>query len=306
MTRTAAVRPGASLSPRIFSVEIFPPKTDQGVERLDRELAQLASLAPAYLSVTCATDPGAADRTSRTVAWVRDRLGADADVVPHVVAAGATRPSVRATLAGYRALGVRHLVAIRGDVPAGASVIAGEFPHAADLVAFIRAEAGEAFHIEAAAHPEFHPEASGAEADLAYFAAKVAAGVDSALTQYFYNADAYFSFVESCARRGVRLPIVPGIMPITGYERLARFSAAAGVEIPRWLRLRLDGLASQPDALVAFGVDVISRLGEQLLAGGAPGLHFYTMNRAEPTSTLWKRLGLDRGSPRRPTPHPTV
>ncbi len=297
---------GGSTSPRTFSVEIFPPKTAPGVERLERELAQLASLAPAYLSVTCAPDPEAGDRTYRTVAWVRDRLGADVDVVPHVIAAEATRPSVRAILASYRALGIRHLVAIRGDVPPGASAIAGDFPHAADLIAFIRAEAGETFRIEAAAHPEFHPEACSAEADLAYFAAKVAAGVDSALTQYFYNADAYFSFVESCARRGLALPIVPGIMPITGYERLARFSASVGVEIPRWLRLRLDGLASQPDALAAFGVDVVSRLGEQLLAGGAPGLHFYTMNRAEPTSTLWKRLGLDRGSPRQPTSPPTV
>jgi methylenetetrahydrofolate reductase (NADPH) len=212
-------------------------------------------------------------------------------VVPHLVAAGATRPGIRATLSGYRALGIRHLVVVRGDLPAGVAALAGDFPHAADLIAFIRAEVGDAFRIEAAAHPEFHPEAPTAEADLAHFAGKVAAGADAAITQYFYNADAYFRFVESCTRRGLALPIVPGIMPITGYERLARFSAAAGVEIPRWLRLRLDGLASQPEALVAFGVDVVSRLCEQLLAGGAPGLHFYTMNRAEPTSTLWKRLG---------------
>ena len=276
---------------RVFSVEIFPPRTEQGVERLERELARLADLGPGYVSVTCAADPGASERTYRTVCWARERLGADADVAPHVVAVGATRSAVRAALSAYRPLGIRHLVVVRSDVPAGAAGT-GEFPHAGDLIAFIRAETGAAFHIEAAGHPEFHPEAPSADADLAHLARKVAAGADSLLTQYFYNADAYFSFVESCARRGLSLPIVPGIMPIVGYERLARFSAAAGVEIPRWLRLRLDGLASQPEALVAFGVDVVGRLCEQLLDGGAPGLHFYTMNRAEPTSTLWKRLAL--------------
>ena len=287
---TAAGTPTAG--PREFSVEVFPPKTDQGVERLERELAQLASLCPAYVSVTCAAGPEASERTHRTVTWIRARLGAVPDVVPHVIAAGATRPSVRAVLSRYRALGIRHLVVVRGDVPAGAAEVAGEFPHAGDLIAFIRAETGDAFRIEAAAHPEVHPEASGAEADLGHFAAKVAAGTDAALTQYFYNADAYFTFVESCRRRGLALPIVPGIMPIVAHERLVRFSTTAGVEIPRWLRLRLDGLASQPETLAAFGVEVVGRLCERLLAGGAPGLHFYTMNRAEPTSTLWKRLGL--------------
>jgi methylenetetrahydrofolate reductase (NADPH) len=299
VTTAATATPSAAAPAEVFSVEIFPPRTDQGVERLARELTQLASLAPAYISVTSAAGSEASDRTRRTVAWVRERLGADADLAPHLVAVGATRPSVRATLASYRALGIRHLVVVRGDVPTGAPAIAGEFPHAADLIAFIRAETGDAFHIEAAAHPEFHPEAPSAEGDLAHFARKVAAGVDSAVTQYFYNADAYFSFVESCARRGLALPIVPGVMPIVGYERLVRFSAAAGVEIPRWLRRRLDELVSQPEALVAFGVDMVSRLCAQLLAGGAPGLHFYTMNRAEPTSTLWIRLGLGRARPSR-------
>jgi methylenetetrahydrofolate reductase (NADPH) len=280
----------------IFSLEVFPPKTAQGLARLDQELTRLARLGPSYVSVTCPAGAEASDRTYRTVVWLRGRLGAGADVAPHVIGVGATRQSVRAMLAGYRALGVRRLVVIRGDVPSGASP--GDFPHASDLIQFIRAETGDAFHIEAAAHPEVHPEAPGVEADLANFARKVAAGVDSALTQYFYTADAYFSFVDACTRRGLTLPIVPGIMPITDYERLARFSAAAGVEIPRWLRLRLDALASQPEALVAFGVDVVARLGERLLAGGAPGLHFYTMNRAEPTATLWTRLGLGGSAPR--------
>jgi methylenetetrahydrofolate reductase (NADPH) len=214
-------------------------------------------------------------------------------VVPHIVAVGATRTSVRAILSRHRALGVRRLVVIRGDVPAGG--VTGEFRHAGDLIACIRTEMDSTYRIEVAAHPEFHPEATSAEDDLAHFARKVAAGADSALTQCFYNADAYFSFVESCTRRGLTLPIVPGIMPITDYERLVRFCAGAGVEIPRWLRLRLDGLATEPEALRAFGTDVVGGLCERLLAGGAPGLHFYTMNRAEPTATLWTRLGLAAG-----------
>jgi methylenetetrahydrofolate reductase (NADPH) len=285
---------GAPASPRVLSVEVFPPRTDAGFDRLSTELARLARLAPAYVSVTCGAGSEACARTARTVAWLRERLGPDADVAPHVVAVGATRPDIRAILSRYRALGIRHLVVVRGDVPAEASIAAGEFPHAGDLIAFIRAATGDAFRIEAAAHPEVHPEAPSAEADLAHFAGKVAAGADAALTQYFYNADAYFAFVESCARRGLTLPIVPGIMPIVDYERLVRFSAYAGVEIPRWLRLRLDGFAGQPETLAGFGVEVIARLCQRLLAGGAPGLHFYTLNRAEPTASIWTRLGLER------------
>ena len=295
MTAAGGPGPGAA-SPGVFSIEVFPPRTDQGIERLERELATLAALEPAYVSVTCADGPEAKERTYRTVVWLRARLGARADVVPHVIAAGATAPGVREVLSRYRALGVDHLVVVRGDLPAGAPASAGEFPHAVDLIAFIRAETGAAFRIEAAAHPEFHPEAPSAEADLAHFAHKVAAGVDAALTQYFYSVEAYFSFVDACTRRGLALPIVPGIMPITNYERLVRFSAGAGVEIPRWLRLRLDGLAGQPGELAALGVDVVGRLCEHLVAGGAPGLHFYTLNRAEPTATLWRRLGLARSS----------
>jgi methylenetetrahydrofolate reductase (NADPH) len=287
---TAAGTPGAAPAPparRECSVEVFPPRTAQGTERLERALAPLAGCGPAYVSVTCSDGPEASERTCRTVAWLRERLGPAADVVPHVLAAGATRAGVRGLLSRYRDLGVRHLVAIRGDV-----VSAGDFARAADLIAFIRAETGAAFRIEAAAHPEVHPEAASAEADLEHFAGKVAAGADAALTQYFYNADAYFAFVEACRQRGLALPIVPGVMPIVAYERLVRFSAGAGVEIPRWLRLRLDGLASRPEALAVFGTEVVGRLCERLLAGGAPGLHFYTLNRAEPTVTLWKRLGL--------------
>jgi len=275
-----------------FSVEVFPPRTAQGLERLAHEIGRLAGLGPSYVSVTCPAGPEASERTYRTVAWAREQLGAEADVAPHIIGVGATRQSLGAILSRYRALGIRHLVVVRGDVPAGAAASAGEFPHARDVIEFIRAETGQAFHIEAAAHPEVHPEAPGAEADLEHFARKVAAGANSALTQYFYNADAYFSFVDACAHRGLTVSIVPGIMPITDYGRLVRFSAAAGVEIPRWLRIRLDGLVAQPEALAAFGVDVVGRLCERLLSGGAPGLHFYTMNRAEPTSTICHRLGL--------------
>lgn len=276
----------------VFSLEIFPPRTPEGLERLEAELTQLACLAPAYVSVACPAGPEASERTHRTVAWARARLGADVEVAPHVIAVGATQEHVRATLATYRALGIRRLIVVRGDASAGGTLIGGDFPHASDLVRFIRAETGTAFHIDVAAHPEFHPEASDPGAELAHFVDKVAAGADSALTQYFYNADAYFSYVDACAHRGVTVPVVPGIMPITSYERLVRFSAMAGVEIPRWLRFRLDAVASQPEALAALGVDVVGRLCERLLAGGAPGLHFYTMNRAEPTATFWKRLGL--------------
>jgi methylenetetrahydrofolate reductase (NADPH) len=279
-----------SAAPSTVSLEVFPPKTEQGIARLEGDLTRLAMLSPAYISVTGAVGPEASERTYHMVARLRERLGADTDVAPHIVALGATRTSTRSILSRYHALGVGRLVVIRGDVPTNASAMTGDFPHAENLVAFIRAETGAAFHIDVAAHPEFHPEAPSAEADLTNFARKVAAGADSALTQCFYSADAYFSFIDSCRRRGLVLPIVPGIMPIGNYERLVRFCGTAGVEIPRWLRLRLDGLARQPEALIAFGVDVLGRLCEQLLGGGAPGLHFYTMNRAEPTATLWKRL----------------
>lgn len=304
---TSRLAPGVAAA-SVFSLEVFPPKTEEGIARLERELAGLAALSPAYVSVTNAAGPAASDRTSRAVVWLRERLGAD--VAPHIVALGATRPSVRSVLSRYRALGIRRLVVIRGDVPASGPPMAGDFPHARDLITFIRAETGAAFHVEAAAHPEVHPEAPSAEADLAYFADKVAAGADSALTQCFYNADAYFTFVDACRRRGLALPVVPGIMPIGNYERLVRFCATAGVEIPRWLRLRLDDLATDPGAMMAFGIDVIGRLCERLLSGGAPGLHFYTLNRAEPTASVWTRLGLARREPRPPgaatLPSPTA
>jgi methylenetetrahydrofolate reductase (NADPH) len=288
-----ALLPSAAMArPRpILSLEFFAPKTPEGTSRLRLLWAGLGPLAPAYFSVTCATDEGGPDRTLRTVRELRSHFGSAVDIAPHLTCVGSSRESVRRILDTYRGLDVRHLVLIRGDLPSGMREWTGDFPHASDLVAFVRREHGDQFRIEVAAHPEFHPDASSADADLASFKRKAEAGASSALTQYFYNADAYVNFVESCSRLGVTLPIVPGIMPITNFERLARFSAAAGVEIPRWLRKRVEGLAHDPPSLQAFGTDVLTRLCRRLLELGAPGLHFYTMNSAEPVRTIWTRLG---------------
>jgi methylenetetrahydrofolate reductase (NADPH) len=280
----------------IFSLEFFAPRTPDGASRLRGLWSDVAALAPAYLSVTCATDEGGPERTLRTVQELRALLGPGADIVPHLTCVRSSRESMRRLLAAYRRLDVHRLVVIRGDLPPSIREWAGDFSHASDLVTFIRRESGDDFRLEVAAHPEFHPDAPTAAADLAAFKRKAEAGATSALTQYFYNADAYIQFVESCAQLGLTLPIVPGVMPITNFERLARFSEAAGVEIPRWLRKRAEGL-SDPAALQAFGVEVVTRLCRRLLELGAPGLHFYTMNRAEPVRTIWARLGLGPPSP---------
>ena len=276
----------------IVSLEFFAPKTPEVSSRLRLLSAGFGALTPAYFSVTCATDQAGPDRTLQTIGELRAHLGGAVDLAPHLTCVGSSRDSVRRLLDAYRSLDVRHVVLIRGDLPAGMREWAGDFPHASDLVGFVRREAGDQLRIEVAAHPEFHPDAPSADDDLASFKRKAEAGAASALTQYFYNADAYVHFVESCSRLGVTLPIVPGIMPITSFERLARFSAAAGVEIPRWLSKRLEGLAHDPQSLLAFGADVVTRLCQRLLELGAPGLHFYTMNSAEPVRTIWTRLGL--------------
>jgi methylenetetrahydrofolate reductase (NADPH) len=273
-------------------MEFFAPRTPEGVSRLHLACDELRALAPAYISVTCSPDGAAPDRTYRIVETLRSRLGPSADLAPHLTCIGSSRDDIRRRLAAYRTLGIRRLVLIRGDLPSGTRQWLGDFPHASDLVAFVRAESGDHFHIEVAAHPEFHPDAASADADLAWFKRKMEAGASSALTQYFYNADAYFHFVESCARLDVTGPIVPGIMPVTNWERLARFSEAAGVEIPRWMRKRLEGFAHDPGSVRAFGIDVVTRLCERLLQNDAPGLHFYTMNSVEPTRAIWAQLGL--------------
>ena len=270
------------------SFEFFPPKTPEGTDKLRVARQQLYALHPDFCSVTY----GAGGSTQEgTFGTVREILSEGVGAASHFSCIGATRQSVREQLATLKAMGVKRLVALRGDLPSGYGV-GGEFQYASDLVAFIRAETGRSFHIEVAAYPEVHPQARSPEADLQAFATKVRAGADSAITQYFFNADAYSRFGEEAQRLGVHIPIVPGLMPITGASQLLRFSDACGAEIPRWIRLRLQGFGDDTASIRAFGLDVVSQLGEQLLRAGAPGLHFYTMNQSAPTLALCQRLGL--------------
>lgn len=273
---------------RNFSFEFFPPKTPEGVEKLRATRRQLAQLRPAFFSVTFGAGGSTRDRTLETVLEIQAE---GYNAAPHLSCIGSTRESIREVLATYKAHGIRHIVALRGDLPSGMAD-PGEFHYANELVEFIRRETGDWFHIEVAAYPEFHPQAKSARDDLLNFKRKVEAGANAAITQYFYNADAYFRFVEDCEALGVTIPIVPGIMPITNYAQLARFSDACGAEIPRWIRKRLEGMADDLDQIRAFGLDVVTDLCDRLLQGGAPGLHFYTLNQAGPTSTIWQRLGL--------------
>ncbi|MCD6662357.1 MAG: methylenetetrahydrofolate reductase [NAD(P)H] [Comamonas sp.] len=269
------------------SFEFFPPKTPEGVGKLRGVRQQLYALRPEFCSVTYGA--GGSTQTG-TFATVSEILGEGVPAASHFSCVGATRETVRAQLAELRAMGVKRLVALRGDLPSGYGM-GGEFQYASDLVAFIRAETGGHFHIEVAAYPEMHPQARSPEADLKAFAAKVRAGADSAITQYFFNADAYFRFVDEARRAGLAVPVVPGIMPILGSTQLLRFSDACGAEVPRWLRLRLQGFGDDVASLRAFGLDVVTRLCEQLVAGGAPALHFYTMNQSAATLQLCRRLG---------------
>ena len=276
---------------RSFSFEFFPPKTAEGTTALAEARARLAALGPDYVSVTFGAGGSTREGTLETV------LACQADglaVAPHLSCIGSTRESIAELLATYRGHGIDRIVALRGDLPSGMGR-AGEFRYANELVAFIRESTGDHFTIEVAAYPEFHPQAPSARVDLDNFRRKVEAGANGAITQYFYNADAYLRFVDSCERRGLRLPIVPGLMPITNYSQLARFSDMCGAEIPRWIRRRLEGFGDDRAAIRAFGHDVTVELARRLLDAGAPGLHVYTMNRAEPTLALWEALGLARG-----------
>ncbi len=275
--------------PQQFSFEFFPPKTEEGRTKLKATLEQLGALQPKYFSVTFGAGGSTQQGTFDTVKMIMD---AGYEAAPHLSCIGSTRENIRAILEKYRAAGVRRIVALRGDMPSGMRE-AGEFHHANELVAFIRETTGDHFHIEVAAYPEFHPQAAGARADMAYFRDKMAAGANSAITQYFFNPDAYFRFVEDVEKLGVDAPIVPGIMPITNYTQLARFSDMCGAEIPRWIRKRLEDFGDDRDAIRAFGEDVVSELCHQLLEAGAPGLHFYTMNQAGPTLAIWRNLGLE-------------
>ena len=270
------------------SYEFFPPKTPEGVVKLRGVRQALYARRPTFCSVTY----GAGGSTQQgTFATVGEILAEGVDAASHFSCIGATRETVRTQLAELQAMGVKRLVALRGDLPSGYGA-GGEFHYASDLVAFIRAETGDAFHIEVAAYPEIHPQARSPEADLQAYAAKVRAGADSAITQYFYSADAYFRFCEDAQRLGLDVPVVPGIMPIGSSTQLMRFSDACGAEIPRWIRLRLQGFGDDIASIKSFGLDVVTGLCEQLRAGGAPGLHFYTMNQSVATLELCRRLAL--------------
>jgi methylenetetrahydrofolate reductase (NADPH) len=279
-----------SSSQKNFSIEFFPPKTPEGVEKLRAVRARLAELKPKYFSVTFGAGGSTQQGTRDTVLEIR-REGYDA--APHISCIGTSRDAIRSILAEYKSHGVKRLVALRGDLPSGfGGMSSGEFRYANELIEFIRGESGDWFHIEVAAYPEMHPQAKSPQDDLQNFARKIKAGANAAITQYFYNADAYFRFVEEARKIGVNVPVVAGIMPITNYSQLMRFSEMCGAEIPRWVRLKLASFGDDSASIRAFGLDVVTSLCERLLAGGAPGFHFYTLNQAVATTELWKRLNL--------------
>jgi methylenetetrahydrofolate reductase (NADPH) len=269
------------------SFEFFPTKTPEGAVKLRAVRQQLYAMRPEFCSVTYGAGGSTHDGT---FAAVREILEEGGDAASHFSCIGASKATVRAQLAELKAMGVKRLVALRGDLPSGYGA-GGEFQYASDLVAFIREETGRDFHIEVACYPEVHPQARSPESDLNAFAEKVRAGADSAITQYFFNADAYFRFVDEAQRRGIRTPIVPGVMPITSSTQLMRFSDACGAEIPRWVRLRLQSYGDDVASIKAFGLDVVTQLCERLRDGGAPALHFYTMNQSAATLALLERLG---------------
>jgi methylenetetrahydrofolate reductase (NADPH) len=274
---------------RTFSFEFFPPQTPEGVEKLRTTRRQLAKLNPKFFSVTFGAGGSTRDRTLETVLEIQAEGYTEA--APHLSCIGSTRENIRCLLQKYFDSGIRYIVALRGDLPSGMAQ-PGEFRYATELVAFIRKEFGDVFHIEVAAYPEYHPQARSAQDDLQNFKLKVEAGADSAITQYFYNADAYFRFVNACETANIRIPIVPGIMPINKFSQLARFSDACGAEIPRWLRKKMEGYGDDSASIRAYGLDVVTDLCSQLLEAGAPGIHFYTLNSAGLTTTIWQRLGL--------------
>ncbi len=277
---------------RRYSFEFFPTKTDAGHEKLLATARVLAGYNPDFFSCTYGAGGSTRDRTINTV------LQLDSDVkvptAPHLSCVGDSKAELRALLKQYQEAGINRIVALRGDLPSGMGMASGELRHANDLVSFIREETGSHFHIEVAAYPEMHPQARNFEDDIANFVRKAKAGADSAITQYFFNADSYFYFVERVRKMGVTIPIVPGIMPITNYSKLARFSDACGAEIPRWIRKQLEAYADDIDSIQAYGEQVITEMCDRLLQGGAPGLHFYTLNQAEPSLAIWNNLKLPR------------
>jgi methylenetetrahydrofolate reductase (NADPH) len=272
----------------VCSFEFFPPKTPEGAAKLRSTWKQLGQLNPAFFSVTFGAGGSTREGTLATVLEIR----ADGHhAAPHLSCVASTRAQLAEVIRAYKGHGIRHIVALRGDLPSGLAA-AGEFRYASELVKFIREETGDWFHVEVAAYPEYHPQSRKSQDDLRAFKAKIDAGANGAITQYFYNSDAYFHFVEQARAAGVTVPIVPGIMPINNFSQLARFSDACGAEIPRWIRLKLESYGDDTASVKAFGLDVVTELCDRLISGGAPGLHFYTMNMAGPTSTIWQRLGL--------------
>jgi len=274
----------------IVSFEFFPPKTDQGQENFKASRQALKQFNPAYYSVTFGAGGSTQDGTLEAIKEIQQE--ADTQAAPHISCITSSKASISALLEDYHAAGVQRLVCLRGDRPDN-TAIRGELHYASELVAFIRAETGQQFHIEVAAYPEVHPESSSAANDLDNFRRKLDAGADGAITQYFYNIDAYTDFMDRCQQHNIDIPVVPGIMPITNYTQLARFSSACGAEIPRWLDKRLQDFGDDLDSIRAFGIDVVTRLCERLLEQGAPGLHFYTLNRSEASIAICKQLDLN-------------
>jgi methylenetetrahydrofolate reductase (NADPH) len=277
---------------RRYSFEFFPTKTEAGHEKLMNVARQLATYNPDFFSCTYGAGGSTRDRTLNTVLQLDGEIKVPA--APHLSCVGDSKAELRDLLGLYKNADIKRIVALRGDLPSGMGMASGELRHANDLVEFIRNETGDHFHIEVAAYPEMHPQARNFEDDIANFVRKAKAGADSAITQYFFNADSYFYFVERVRKLGVELPIVPGIMPITNYSKLARFSDACGAELPRWVRKQLEAYGDDMDSIQAYGEQVISEMCERLLQGGAPGLHFYTLNQAEPSLAIWNNLKLPR------------
>ncbi|MGN0925398.1 methylenetetrahydrofolate reductase [NAD(P)H] [Ectopseudomonas mendocina] len=277
---------------RRYSFEFFPTKTEAGHEKLMEVARQLATYNPDFFSCTYGAGGSTRDRTLNTVLQLDGEV--KVPTAPHLSCVGDTKAELSELLNLYKNAGIKRIVALRGDLPSGMGMASGELRYANELVEFIRSETGDHFHIEVAAYPEMHPQARNFESDVANFVRKAKAGADSAITQYFFNADSYFYFVERVRKLGVDIPVVPGIMPITNYSKLARFSDACGAEIPRWVRKQLEAYGDDSDSIRAFGEQVITEMCERLLQGGAPGLHFYSMNLAGPSLAIWNNLGLKR------------
>jgi methylenetetrahydrofolate reductase (NADPH) len=271
-----------------ISFEFYPPKTDEQRAQLDRTAGKLSAYGPEYVSCTFGAGGSTLSYTSETVRHLKQHHGFDA--APHLSCVGGSREEIRELLKLYRAIGCRRIVALRGDLPSGMGH-PGDLRYASELISFIRAEHGNAFHIEVGAYPETHPQSDDALLDLKHFKAKIDAGADAAITQYFYNPDAYFHFVDAVRKLGVTVPIVPGIMPISNFSQLRRFSEQCGAEIPRWIGKRMQAYGDDAESVRAFGAEVVAQLCERLVAGGAPGLHFYTLNLAKPTTQVLKLLG---------------